>query len=712
MTRNFYDEAYNNTTQGSSLTIGVAAVGAAFVFPYLPVAGAAVFVGGVGYGLYREWIKGAQQDFLTQSEHREEIAAPFLPPERLEKYIRFYAPGSTVRDRLMRVIWEIQTADANGVKCEPHAWALFLAYQKDPEAVLKAFPEPRCLTAPPSRRPPAFTESVFNPALLPSPPPAREGAFDLSEPEVSDWEDSNEELEEEPPGRTEDNEATQLAQRMKDYLDRENISYYSVNVRHAPQILRLLVKPLGTQADTALLKLKPAILRRNLRVDADPEKSIDGEYHAFDVPRQNREFPKLDAHLDSIPPLSVSIGLNTRNEFVSHKLKDLVHLLVFGATGSGKSVTVLQVIVGLCYGTSPDLLKLLYVDPHGVTLGRSANWDKLPHISEPLVDPSGYRADALPNSVIRSGNKTELLKVLAAATDLFQSRLAHLEQHSKTNIYQWNESNPNNPFKLVFVGIDEIAGYCGNKNGEPTMDEDLAQMLSAAAAEWRKGGIFLMPVTQFPRKSVLPFRSNIPSWLGLRSEKIGSRMIVNDDRLVSVRGKGDGYLLATGSVEPERVQTLYADENEQERYVERIAERWGVRVSSPKVRVSSPKVQEEPRTVQNAPEPRELVEPDAEPEVREAKSDNDWIPDFCPIDVRNGIPNDLRDELAEAISQAKARRKTKSWICGGSGERGRIFDATKGSSPCYSEGSKFYDEVIASDMAYYQQLQEWKKNDS
>jgi len=246
-------------------------------------------------------------------------------------------------------------------------------------------------------------------------------------------------------------------------------------------------------------------------------------------------------------PLAFALGEDIGGNPVVAKLSDMPHLLIAGSTGSGKSVCLNSIIMGLLYNASPDELKLVFIDPKMVEL---TIYNGIPHLLTPVV------TDAKKASVVLRWMTTEMEK-----------RYKLFADKGVRDIYRYNQSG--SPLPFVVIVIDELADLM---MVAPVEVEDsicrLAQMARAA-------GIHLIVATQRPSVDVVTgiIKANIPSRIAFAvSSQTDSRTILDIGGAEKLLGKGDMLFAPVGAVKPYRVQGAFVSDRDIETTVTFIKE--------------------------------------------------------------------------------------------------------------------------------------------
>lgn len=257
---------------------------------------------------------------------------------------------------------------------------------------------------------------------------------------------------------------------------------------------------------------------------------------------ESREFS------NSRHPLSVALGKDIAGATIVANLRDMPHLLVAGATGSGKSVCMNTLISSLLFRNTPNELKLMIIDPKMVEL---TNYNGIPHLICPVVTEPKKAATALRWMVREMEKRYE---------DFAKNGVREIQRYN--DLAEKREDLEKLPFIVVL--IDELADLM---MVAPTDVEDcicrLAQMARAA-------GIHLVVATQRPSVDVITglIKANIPSRVAFAvSSQTDSRTILDVGGAEKLLGRGDMLFHPVGASKPLRVQGAYISDNEVEALV-------------------------------------------------------------------------------------------------------------------------------------------------
>ena len=277
--------------------------------------------------------------------------------------------------------------------------------------------------------------------------------------------------------------------------------------------------------------------------------------------------------------LPVALGEDTAGEPVAGDLSGLPHLLIAGATGSGKSVCTNTIVSSLLLTNGPDKLRMVMVDPKRVEL---TPFNGIPHLVAPVIVDTD-----------------EVLSVLRAMQNEMTRRYKLMEEIGARNIKGYNEkSGEHMPF-LVIV-IDELADLMMAASYE------VEQGLVRLAQLGRAAGIHLIVATQRPSVKVVTglLKANVPARIAFSvASQVDSRVILDTGGAEKLMGKGDMLLLNSDSPKPRRVQGTYVSDLE----IEKLVEFWKQQ--------SGPPLPEIPLDESYSPEPGSHKDEDDEDDV-------------------------------------------------------------------------------------------------
>lgn len=249
--------------------------------------------------------------------------------------------------------------------------------------------------------------------------------------------------------------------------------------------------------------------------------------------------------------LAFALGKDITGKCIVGDLSKMPHMLIAGATGSGKSVCINSLIISLLYKYSPEQVKLLMVDPKVVEL---SVYNGIPHLLIPVVTDPKKAAGAL-NWAVNEMNKRYNL--------FSQMKVKNIESYNK--LYEKGEIQEKLPYIVVIV--DELADLmmaCPN---------DVEDYICRLAQMARAAGMHLIIATQRPSVDVITgvIKANIPSRVSFAvSSGTDSRTILDQVGAEKLLGRGDMLYYPIGENKPLRVQGAFISEEEVENVVEYI----------------------------------------------------------------------------------------------------------------------------------------------
>ena len=248
--------------------------------------------------------------------------------------------------------------------------------------------------------------------------------------------------------------------------------------------------------------------------------------------------------------LTVCLGKDITGNPVIADLTKMPHLLIAGATGSGKSVCINTLIHSILFKARPDEVKFLLVDPKRVEL---ANYNGIPHLIAPVVTDPKKAAGALKWIVTEMETRYELFAG-AGVRDIVRYNFLRTQDKE--------EDHP--PLPYVVVIIDELADLMMVAPG------DVEDAICRLAQMARAAGIHLIVATQRPSVDVITgiIKANIPSRIAFGvSSQTDSRTILDMNGAEKLLGRGDMLYYPMGASKPLRVQGCYLGDKEVENVV-------------------------------------------------------------------------------------------------------------------------------------------------
>ncbi len=297
------------------------------------------------------------------------------------------------------------------------------------------------------------------------------------------------------------------------------------------------------------------------------------------VLRELIESPEWDSSRSVLP---IALGRNLEGRTIVADLAQMPHLLIAGATGSGKSVCINTIITSLVYRYTPRELRMLMIDPKMVELSM---YNRLPHLRHPVVTNNKEAAKAFKWAMIEMERRYELFhansarnvhdfnRKVAAGKDVFlPSEEARSE--TATDAQAEPERYQEGPLPFIVIVVDELADLMMTVQGE------VEKPLAILAQKARATGIHLILSTQRPSVNVITglIKANFPSRIAFRvASKVDSRTILDQNGAEALLGNGDMLFLPPGKSEPIRVQGAFIGTEESEQLMEWYDERRAAR---------------------------------------------------------------------------------------------------------------------------------------
>lgn len=300
-----------------------------------------------------------------------------------------------------------------------------------------------------------------------------------------------------------------------------------------------------------------ALAAKGIRIEAPiPGKSAIG----IEVPNSEVAMVSLREVLEATQSdqpdakLLIGLGRDITGEAVVAELNKMPHLLVAGATGSGKSVCINGIIISLLMRAKPHEVKLMMIDPKMVELNI---YNGIPHLLAPVVTDAKKASQALKKVVNEMERRYELFSHTGT-----RNIEGYNEYIKKLNLEE-NEKQPLLPYIVVIVDELDDLMMVASSDVEDSITR-LAQMARAA-------GIHLILATQRPSVDVITgvIKANIPSRIAFAvSSATDSRTILDMGGAEKLLGRGDMLFLPVGASKPVRVQGAFLSDQEVEDTVE------------------------------------------------------------------------------------------------------------------------------------------------
>lgn len=344
------------------------------------------------------------------------------------------------------------------------------------------------------------------------------------------------------------------AEKIKKKLKQFDIDVTMHEVNVGPTVVQYTLKPhegVKLSKITALKNdLALALAAERIRMEAPiPGKPLVGievpnSYRATVHLREILETPEF---IESKSKLTLPLGRDVSGRPIVGNLESMPHLLIAGATGSGKSVAMNSFLCSFLYQNSPQDLRFIMIDPKRVEL---TSYNNIPHLLTPVITDPEKAA-------------VSLRWVVAEMT----RRYGELHDKKVRNIFEHNAIEGVNKLPKIVVVIDELADLMMASGRE--VEASICRIAQMARAV----GIHLIVATQRPSVDVITglIKANIPARMAFAvSSSIDSRTILDGIGAEDLVGMGDMLYLPTGQNKPVRIQGIYVSTEEIERITNRV----------------------------------------------------------------------------------------------------------------------------------------------
>lgn len=354
----------------------------------------------------------------------------------------------------------------------------------------------------------------------------------------------------------------EIQDKLQETLKSFGVKVHMGNISVGPSVTRYELEPEPGVKVSRIVALqddiKLALAAADIRIEAPiPGKSAIG----IEVPNRDntvvgfRELIESEKFKNHPSKLAVAVGRDISGQITIADLAKMPHLLIAGATGSGKSVCINTLIMSILYKATPDEVKLIMVDPKVVEL---SVYNGIPHLLVPVVTDPRKAANAL-----------------RWAVDEMNDRYKKFAEYNVRNLEGFNaalkkikEKDPSNEepylYQMVII-VDELADLMMVAPGE--VEEAICRLAQMA----RAAGIHLVLATQRPSVNVITglIKANVPSRIAFAvSSGVDSRTIIDMNGAEKLLGKGDMLFYPYGIPKPVRVQGAFISDEEVSRVVD------------------------------------------------------------------------------------------------------------------------------------------------
>lgn len=350
-------------------------------------------------------------------------------------------------------------------------------------------------------------------------------------------------------------ELKEKALKLENILESFGVDAEVVNIEKGPSITRFELQPKSgvrlSKIQSLQDDIKMNLAATSIRISPIPGKTVVGIEIPNDktVPVVIKEIIASKDFQDHKSKIAFAAGMDITGKPVIGDIAKMPHVLIAGATGSGKSVCINSLITSILYKANPNEVKLIMVDPKVVELGV---YNGIPHLLIPVVTDPKKAAGAL-NWAVRE----------------MEQRYKLFADNGVRNISGYNElmeKNKEEEKKLpqIVIIIDELADLM------MIAPKDVEAYICRIAQLARAAGMHLVIATQRPSVNVITglIKANIPSRIAFAvTSQIDSRTILDMGGAEKLLGKGDMLYYPAGETKPQRVQGTLISDKEVERIV-------------------------------------------------------------------------------------------------------------------------------------------------
>ena len=354
-----------------------------------------------------------------------------------------------------------------------------------------------------------------------------------------------------------DQEMKEKAGILVDTLKSFGVTVRITGIFRGPSVTRYEIQPAagikvskitGLADDIAL-----SLAAQGVRIEAPiPGKPAIG----IEVPNSHkdtvslREILESDSFRSSKSKLAFAVGRDSAGNAVIGDIARLPHMIIAGATGSGKSVCTNSIIMSILYHATPEEVKLILIDPKIVEF---TVYEGIPHLLIPVVTDPKKAAGAL-NWAVQEMQRRYNLFAENSVRDLGDYNAAAAQPNS-----------PLEPMPQIVVIIDELADLM------MTTSKEVEDAICRLAQKARAAGMHLIIATQRPTTDIITglIKANIPSRIALSvMSQVDSRTILDTGGAEKLLGHGDMLYLPNGKIKPVRVQGCFTSTKEIEKVVD------------------------------------------------------------------------------------------------------------------------------------------------
>lgn len=389
-------------------------------------------------------------------------------------------------------------------------------------------------------------------------------------------------------GKPETGDIKANANTIKRTLQQFGIDVEMDEISIGPSVTRYSLKPAEGVKLSKIVSLNNdlalALAAHPIRIEAPiPGKSLVG----IEIPNTTKTTVGLatllgsEEYQESEKPLLISLGKGISGKSHFSNLAKAPHMLIAGATGSGKSVTIHAIINSLLFRNSPENLKFIMIDPKRVEL---TLYNKIPHLLTPVITDAKKAILALKWAAKEMSRRYDVLEKNAVRDiDSYHKNIykPSVDKKNKDDTKEIPESMP-----YIVIVLDELADIM------QTYPRELESAIVRLAQMSRAIGIHLIVSTQRPSVNVITglIKANIPTRIALQvSSQIDSRTILDTGGAEKLLGAGDMLYLGGEMSKPQRLQSAYITETEVKNVVNYLSDAYGDEVMG-EINLTTPEV--------------------------------------------------------------------------------------------------------------------------